>query len=259
MRHSLGTALFSAITLFSAGILGAQTASEVTAELPSAQPVTPSAELPATPVNSGAPDFPPPDKRIFGVLPNYRTANGGAPYAPITTKQKFAIAFKDSFDYPVYLTSAGFAGLYQLDDQNPSFGQGLKGYAKRLGSSYGDQAIGNVMTEGLVPALIHQDPRYFRLGPVRRKWYRTGYALRGVVTARNDNNGKWVFNYSEWVGNAAAVAISNVYYPNDTRDAADNTEKLMVQIATDAFSNVLKEFWPDIKQKYFHKKQPAGN
>jgi hypothetical protein len=262
VRHPLGAALFSAITLLLTGVIGAQTASDAAVELPIVQPIAaseaaPDTELPAvqaTPANSASPDSQPPDKRIFGVLPNYRTANGSAPYAPITAKQKFTIAFKDSFDYPVYLTSAGFAGLYQLDDQNPSYRQGLKGYAKRLGSSYADQAIGNVMTEGLVPAVIHQDPRYFRLGPVRTKKYRTAYALRGVMAARNDN-GKWAFNYSEWVGNAAAVAISNLYYPDDTRDALDNTEKLLVQVATDAFSNVLKEFWPDIKQKMFKKKQ----
>lgn len=44
---------------------------------------------------------PPPDKRIFGVLPNYRTANETAVYTPITTKQKLTIAAKDSFDYPL--------------------------------------------------------------------------------------------------------------------------------------------------------------
>lgn len=254
-------ALVGAITLLS-GLLGAQGASGVAADLDVSQSV-PAAELP-TPVSAQQPDSQQSnseqiDKRIFGVLPNYRTTNGSAPYTPITAKEKFAIAAKDTFDYPVYGIAAGFAGLYQMDNQNPSYGQGLKGYAKRFGSAYGDQAASNLLAEGVIPAVMHQDPRYFRLGPVRRKWYRTGYALRGVMTARNDNNGKWVFNYSEWVGNVAAVGISNLYYPNDTRDAADNTEKLMVQIATDAFSNVLKEFWPDIKQKYFHKKQPAGN
>src|SRR5260370_19380312 len=100
---------------------------------------------------------------------------------------------------------------------------------------------------------MHQDPRYFRLGPGHTKWNRTGYALRGVMAVRNDS-GKWAFNYSEWVGNAMAVGVSNVYYPDDTRNVQDNVQKLLVQIATDAFSNVLKEFWPDIKQKYFHKK-----
>ena len=151
------------------------------------------------------------DKRIFGVLPNYRTADGSVPFAPITAKRKFYIASKDSFDYPVYLTSALFAGLYQLDDENPSFGQGAKGYAKRLASSYGDQAIGNLMTEAIFPSLLHEDPRYFRIGAGGgTAWHRVGYALTRVFVVRTDK-GKWDFNYSEWLGNGASVAISNLY------------------------------------------------
>jgi len=214
--------------------------------------VDPASVAPATAVE-GQPA--PLDKRIFGVLPNYRTADGTVPFSPITVKQKFAIATKDSFDWPVYLTSGAFAGLYQLDNQNPTFGQGVKGYARRYGASYGDQAIGNMMTEAIWPSLLHEDPRYFRIGPGGgSKWHRTGYALSRVMIDRSDKNTPR-FNFSEWVGNGTAVAISNLYYPSDTRDLPDNLEKLGVQVATDAFSNVLKEFWPDIKHKMFKKKQ----
>ena len=193
------------------------------------------------------------DKRIFGVLPNYRTADGSAPFVPITAKRKFYIAAKDSFDYPVYFASAGFAGLYQLENQNPSFGQGVKGYAKRFASSYGDQAIGNMMTEAIFPSLLRGDPRYFRIGEAGGStWHRVGYALTRVFVVRTDK-GKWDFNYSEWLGNGATVAISNVYYP-DTRNASDNVQKLGIQIGTDAFSQVMKEFWPDIKRKLTKKK-----
>jgi hypothetical protein len=194
------------------------------------------------------------DKRIFGVLPNYRTADGTLPFEPITTKRKFYIAAKDSFDYPVYFLAAGFAGLYQLDNQNPSFGQGLKGYAKRFGTSYGDQAVGNMMAEAVFPSLLHEDPRYFRIGPGGGSaWHRTRYALTRVLISRNDR-GHWGFNYSEWLGNGTAVAISNLYYPDDTQNFRDNIQKLSVQVATDAFSNILKEFWPDWKRKLFEKK-----
>jgi len=193
------------------------------------------------------------DKRIFGVLPNYRTADGLAPFVPITARRKFYIASKDSFDYPVYLTSALFAGLYQVENSNPSFGQGVKGYAKRLASSYGDQAVGNLMTEAIFPSLLQEDPRYFRLGSGRgTTWHRVGYAVTRVFVVRTDK-GKWDFNYSEWLGNTTTVAISNLYYP-DTRTAADNAQKLCIQVGTDALSQVMKEFWPDIKRKLSKKK-----
>ena len=199
---------------------------------------------------------PPPaiDKRIFGVLPNYRTADGTAPFVPITTRHKFYIAAKDSFDYPVYLTAALFAGYYQLDNENPSFGQGVKGYAKRLATSYADQAVGNLMTEAIVPSLLHEDPRYFRVGSSGGStWHRTRYALTRVFVVRTDKGGS-TFNFSEWLGNGSAVALSNLYYPGDTRNVSDNIQKLSIAVGTDAFSQVLKEFWPDIKRKLVKKK-----
>lgn len=256
MRLFLGTVPFCAVLLLP-GVLNAQPDAENAAS-PAAAPATTAAEAPAVP-QQATPTAPDQviDKRIFGVLPNYRTASGTAPYQPITAKRKFWIATHDSFDKPVYLTAGAFAALYQLENQNPSYGQGMEGYAKRYGAALADQAIGNVMTEGAIPALIHQDPRYFRMGPGTSTWHRTLYALNAVNRARFDS-GKWGFNYSEWVGNSIATGLSNAYYPDDTRNARDNPQKLLVQVATDSFSNVLKEFWPDIKQKYFHHKKPAN-
>jgi hypothetical protein len=198
------------------------------------------------------------DKRIFGVVPNNRTTEASIPFAPISAGQKITIAAKDSFDWPVYPTAAAFAGLYQLDNQNPSYGQGLKGYAKRWAAAYADQTIGNLMTEGFVPSLLHEDPRYFRLGDSGGGgWHRVGYAVSRIMVTKTDS-GKSRFNFSEWLGNASAVAISNAYYP-DSRDARDNVQKLLMQCGTDAFSNVLKEFWPDVKRKFFTKHKPADS
>jgi hypothetical protein len=199
---------------------------------------------PATPAS-------PEDKRIFGVLPNNRTTENSLPFVPISAKRKMTIAYKDSFDLPVYPTAAAFAALYQLENQNPSFGQGMAGYAKRFATAYGDQMIGNMMTEGIVPSLLHEDPRYFRLGE-GSKASRMKYALKAILVTRTDSGGK-TFNFAEVGGNAAAVAVTNLWYP-DTRTVSDNVQKLGIQLATDAFSNELKEFWPDVK-RYLQRKR----
>jgi|SRR5579864_9009385 len=192
----------------------------------------------------------PPDKRVLGVLPNYRTANEAAVYTPITVKQKFSIASKDSFDYPLLMLGGIIAGLGQWTNENPSFGQGAAGFARRFGTSYTDQAMGNMMTEAIFPTLLHEDPRYFRRG-YGGKWSRTFYAASRVFVTRTDA-GNWRFNYSEVLGNATAVAISNAYYP-DNREVGANVAKLGQQIAIDAISQVLKEFWPDLKRKMFQR------
>ena len=190
------------------------------------------------------------DKRAFGVIPNNRTTEASLPFRPISARRKMTIALKDSFALPLYLTTSVYAGIYQLEDETPKFGQGAAGYAKRLAASYGDLAMGNMLSEGIIPALAHQDPRYFRLGEGSKKG-RVWYAVNRIFVAPMDS-GRKTFNFSEWGGNSIAVAISNAYYP-DTRRAGENVEKLLFQCGTDAFSNVLKEFWPDVKRHFQRK------
>ena len=209
----------------------------------------PSQSSPATPAVA-LPGEPPGGKRVFGVLPNYRTADASEEGTVLTRREKFVIASKDSFDYPLVALGGAFAALGQLTNADPSFGQGMKGFGHRLVTNYADQAMGNIFTEGVFPVLLHEDPRYFRLG-TGSKWHRAAYALTRVFVTYKDSGGRR-FNYSEWLGNAATVAISNAYYP-DNRNAVDGSTKLLEQVGTDAVSQVLKEFWPDIRHKLFHK------
>jgi len=200
----------------------------------------------------------PPDKRVLGVLPNYRTINETGTYEPIDAKHKLIIASKDSFDYPLVLLSAAFAGLSQLENSNQSYHQGMEGFGKRLAANYATQAIGNMMTEGFFPVMLHEDPRYRRIGPAGgTKKYRAWYAFSRILVTRTDSGGTR-FNFSEWGGNATGVAISNLYQP-DQRDWKDNGTALLQQCATDGISQILKEFWPDIKHKLFHKNPPSSD
>ncbi|HKD08295.1 MAG TPA: hypothetical protein VKB79_20505 [Bryobacteraceae bacterium] len=248
-----------AITLLFAAAL--PLTSSLCAQSPTAQPeANPVSEGAAAapdstvqPVNVAKPDFVQ-DKHAFGVLPNYRTAEGDQPYAPITTKQKFKIATDDTIDGPSFLLAGVFAGLGQWQDSNPSFGQGVKGYFHRYLTGLADQDVGNYLTEAIVPTLLHQDPRYFRKGH-GSAMSRIGWAVSRTVVARSDS-GKWMFNASEFLGNGAAAALGNAYYP-DSRGFGETMERMFTFIGTDAISQVLKEFWPDVKRKYFHKNDPA--
>ena len=188
--------------------------------------------------------------RVFGVLPNYRTADASQEGTLLTNRQKLDIAAKDSFDYPLVALAGVLAGLGQLTNQAPSFGQGAKGFGHRWLTNYADQATGNLFTEGVFPVLLHEDPRYFRRG-TGSVGSRAFYALTRVIVTHKDSGGRR-FNFSEWLGNAGSVAISNAYYP-DSRTFADSGTKLLMQVGTDAVSQVGKEFWPDIRRKLFHK------
>jgi hypothetical protein len=132
----------------------------------------------------------------------------------------------------------------------------MAGYGRYYGSTYGDFMIGNFMTEGVYPSLLHQDPRYFRRG-TGNVWSRLGYAMGQIFVTHGDNR-KTRFNYSELSGNATAVAISNIYNP-DNRTAADAVGKLGIQLGVDMAGNILKEFAPDLYRKLGSKKQTTAS
>jgi hypothetical protein len=205
----------------------------------SSAPTTPAIESPK-----------PPDKRLFGVLPNYRTANASVPFAPITSKQKLGIASRDSFDWPTYPLAAVMTFAMPGKEEVKAYGSGWSGFANRYVRSSADQVIGNMFTEGFIPAVLHHDPRYFRAGS-GTLWSRLTNAVSQIAVAKNDS-GRRTFNVSEFLGNAIATGISNTYEPN-LRSWENSTEKLGLMVATDMFSNVVKEFGPDVKERVFHR------
>ena len=189
-------------------------------------------------------------KRIFGIIPNYRTSPSLAEYKPLTVRQKFTIAQQDALDRGTFVLGAAFAAESQLTRSDPSFGDGVPAYGRYFATSYADFAIGDYMTEAIFPALLHQDPRYFRHG-TGSGLSRLGYSVGQIFWTHKDSGGSQ-FNYSEIIGNSTAVAISNSYY-QDSRTASDAAVKLASQLGVDAAANVLKEFWPDINRKFSHR------
>mgnify|MGYP001545036913 CR=1 FL=1 len=193
--------------------------------------------------NSSAPV----SRHVLGIIPNFRTSDTLKDYKPLTPREKFKIAREDSFDRGTVVLAALFACQNQLSNENRPFGQGVEGYSKYFASSYGDFVVGNYMTEGIFPVLLHQDPRYFRRG-VGSGWSRLGYSMGQIFWTHRDSGGAQ-FNYSEVAGNSVAVAISTAYY-SDSRSAREALSQLGVQLSVDMASNVLKEFWPDAERKF---------
>jgi len=191
----------------------------------------------------------PSKNHILWVIPNYRSDENPTEIKPLTPGAKMKVAFQDSFDPTAFLVAGIFAGVAMAQNQYSSFGHGTQGFGKYYGGAFADQAVGNLMTEGLFPIALRQDPRYFVKG-TGGFWKRTGYAISREVITRGDD-GRSHFNTSELAGNAAAAGISNVYYPAANRSFGNTANKWGQQIGLDTFFNVAKEFWPDVRNKLF--------
>lgn len=192
--------------------------------------------------------------RLFYALPNFLTLENAGQVAPLTTKQKFWVVTRGSFDY-IQIPWYGFlAGVSQAENSEAGFGQGAEGYGKRFGSYFADGTIENYMTGAILPSLLRQDPRYFQSGH-GSFMHRTGYSVSRIFVTRGDS-GRTQFNYSEIFGSALASGISTYsYHPREDRNVHNSLSVWGTQVGYDTITLVVKEFWPDIRRKMSkHKK-----
>ena len=240
-KNSLIGIILKKVSFFSALLLCAY-ARNVCAQVPAVEP----------PVTSAIPDkaVDADDHRMFGVLPNFKTVNDpDQPITPIGPAEKLQLV-THYFDPFTFAISSVQAGIEQATNEKESYGQGVKGYSKRYGADFTDAFTNELFVVGVFPTLLHEDPRYFRLGH-GSGWRRAGYALSRILVARTDSGGQR-FNCSEFLGNFTSGSISQLYYPQNERGIGGILTRMSVQISYDAMFNILKEFYPDLKRK-FHK------
>jgi hypothetical protein len=179
-------------------------------------------------------------QRVFGVLPNFYVSYV-ANAAPLTTRQKFQLAWKTSIDPVSFAVNGIVAGVEQAQDDFGGYGQGAKGYAERYGAAYGNFVISTYIGSAILPSILKQDPRYFYKGTGSKR-SRILNALAQSVICKGDN-GHWQANYSGLIGGLAASGISNIYYAPRDRDGVGFTfENALIGMGTTAVTNLLQEF-----------------
>jgi Carboxypeptidase regulatory-like domain len=179
-------------------------------------------------------------QRVLGAIPNFYVSYI-PDAAPLNSKQKFKLAARTVVDPFTFVVVAGTAGVQQGQNHFSEYGQGAEGYAKRFGAGYADTVSSTFIAGAILPSLFKQDPRYFYKGTGSVPW-RFLYAITNALICKGDN-GLWQPNYSNVLGNLAAGAISNLYYPPNNRNGAALTfENAGVGIGATAVTNVLQEF-----------------
>jgi hypothetical protein len=172
----------------------------------------------------------------------------GAKLCTLKLRDKFRLFVQDSVD-PVTFLATGFnAGLDQAEDSDHSYGQGAEGYGKRFGADFADQASSRFFKDFAYPWIFSEDPRYYRLarGGAKRRFL---HAVEHAVVAHRDNGAR-MFNFSEWLGTASTVALSNTYHTDNERGFSQAAQRVTFSILQDMGFDVLREFWPEISKKF---------
>ena len=194
------------------------------------------------------------DEHILGIIPNYQTVSDPhAPVSALTVKQKFNLFAKETFDPFTPAAGAAGAAISQSDNDDPKYGYGSRAYAQRFGAALADITSQNFFSDALMASVLHEDPRYFRIGPEFTFWHRVGHAVARVAVTRTDS-GKATFNYAGILGIGMGIALSNAYYPPASVNGAEMGKRFGTSLAAAALFNILPEFWPDIRQKIFRRK-----
>jgi hypothetical protein len=195
-------------------------------------------------------------QRVVGILPSFNVS-----YRPdavsMTAGQKIRLAFHSATDPVTFATAFVAAGYHEAMDDDKGFGWGIEGYGKRSGAAYLDAFDGDIIGNGILPSILHQDPRYFRLGHGSLS-HRLLYSLATNVICKHDNTGKWEPNYSNISGNILSGAISNFYYPSDGSGVSQTFTNGFVVTAEGGIGSIFQEFWPDVSRKILHKDPTHG-
>lgn len=195
--------------------------------------------------------------RLFYALPNFLTLETANQVPPLTTKQKFGVVARGTFDYVEYPWYGFLAGISQAENSEPGYGQGAAGYGKRYGAAFADGTIENFMTGAVLPSLLKQDPRFYQSSS-GGFLHRAGYAASRIFVTRTDSGGER-FNFSEILGSAIAAGIStNTYHPKGDHTLPNTMSVWGTEVGYDTLTLVVKEFWPDIRKMISRKRRPEA-
>jgi hypothetical protein len=187
--------------------------------------------------------------RILGLIPNFQTVSDpNSKVKPLTVGQKFKLFVKETVDPFTFVSAAMGAGLSQMGDDTPKYGEGIESYSQRFGAAFADMATQNFFSDAVLASVLHEDPRYYRMGPSHSIPRRVFYSMSRLVVTRRDS-GKESFNCSGVGGMAMGIALSNAYYPSRSVSGSVTEARFITSVSGAALGNLLPEFWPDVKSK----------
>ena len=196
-------------------------------------------------------------QRVFGFIPNFYTVYDHNA-VPLTAKLKFELALKVSID-PVTFAGTSFLAAANQASDYPKYVQGLKGYGQRFGAVYTNDLTDIMIGGAILPAILHQDPRYFYQGTGTTK-SRLLHALSSPIICKGDN-GLWQPNISSLGGYLTSGAIANAYYPPSNRGVGLVFSTFAVDFSANMANGILQEFvlrklTPSLKNQKWDQEDP---
>ncbi|MDP9052470.1 MAG: hypothetical protein M3O31_17385 [Acidobacteriota bacterium] len=141
-----------------------------------------------------------------------------------------------------WFTSAGYSHWM---NSAPNYGTDRGAFGQRLGAAAILNSSEDLLTNSVMAPILHEDPRYYRMGPGHNFFVRAAYAATRPVITRT-TSGRTSPNLALILGNAEGAALANAYYPQVNRGATQTMENLGLSIGGSAIADALGEFYGDV-------------
>jgi hypothetical protein len=168
---------------------------------------------------------------------------------PLTRTQKGYLALHAATDPGALGTIVGISAISIAADSHTAYGPGFGGFAELAGVSLLQNTTGEFFGTFAIPALTHQDPRYYRMTekPFRKRLI---YSISRSYISRSDS-GNTIPNYGVLGAYPIVAELSNLYVPGLETDGVSTAKRIAIGLALDPVNNIINEFLPDVA-KHVH-------
>lgn len=163
----------------------------------------------------------------------------------LTARDKAILGLKDAVSPFSMIGWVASAGYEQVTDNSPNYGQTGQGFAQRLGAGAARDFTEGTFGDSVLSPLLHEDPRYYRLGKGHPFFKRLIYAgTRGLIT-RTDGGHETV-NFANIGGNLGGAFLTDVYYPDRNTTLSETMQTFGSSVGGSALGFAVSEFLPDV-------------
>ncbi len=140
------------------------------------------------------------------------------------------------------------SGISHGNDSSPNYGVDKGAFGERLGASAIRGYSAEILKDSVLSPILHQDPRYYKMGPGHSLRVRAGYAVSRILVTRNDN-GRLAPNYTVVGGNLLGAALTNAYYPEVNRSLGQTAQTFGASMYGGSLSYLASEFLSEALEK----------
>ncbi len=162
----------------------------------------------------------------------------------LTAKDKLLMGAKSTISPFAVAGWVASAGWSHLTNGPPNYGTDSGAFGQRLGATAIRNSSQGFLSTSIMATLLHEDPRYYKLGRSHSIGKRVVYAATRALITRTDS-GRTTANLALLSGNLEGAILTNAYYPTPNHGVSETMKIFGTSIGGSALGFGISEFLSD--------------